>query len=278
MSLPAEGGDGMLTVEHLNVVFPTRRGPVVAVDDVGFRIGRGESVGLVGETGSGKSITLRAILGLVPEPGRVVGGSIRFEGQELVGLSGRRLRAIRGSRIGLVAQQPWTALNPIFTIGDQFDAVLSVHGLGGRRVRRELAERSLVDMGIADPARVLSGYLHELSGGMAQRVVMAISLSLGPQLLLADEPTTALDITVQRQVLELMARWARDEDRSLMIVTHDLGVVAHFCQRIVVLRHGRVVEEGPVRRVLRDPQHEYTALLIRSSRALDSAGGGASDG
>lgn len=268
----------VLEVEGLRTVFPTRRGEIVAVDDVSFEVARGESVGLVGETGSGKSITLRAILGLVPEPGIVSQGSIRFGGHDLLRLRPRRVRALRGSHIGLVAQQPWTALNPVLSIGVQFDSVLRAHDRGTRRERRDIAERWLLEMGIGDPSRVLSGYLHELSGGMAQRVVMAMSLSLGPELLLADEPTTALDITVQRQVLELLGRWARGEKRSFVVVTHDLGVVTHFCQKVVVMRNGRVVEAGPVDRVLRSPEHEYTSLLIRSSRELEfgpADGGGA---
>jgi len=272
--VPLRDPGNVLEVEDLRTVFPTRRGDVVAVDGVSFEVARGETVGLVGETGSGKSVTLRSILGLVPAPGVITGGSIRFGGHDLVRTSARRYRSLRGRRLGLVAQQPWTALNPVFSIGDQFDTVLRTHRLGDRGQRRRTAEESLLSMGISDPERVLSGYLHELSGGMAQRVVMAISLSLDPELLLADEPTTALDITVQRQVLELLGEWARGDRRSLIIVTHDLGVVNHFCQKVVVMRNGRVVEAGPVDRVLRRPEHDYTSLLIRSSRELD---GGAPD-
>lgn len=255
----------LLEVTGLTARYETRTGPVHAVNDVSFDVRDSELLGVVGESGCGKSATIRSILGLLPRPGRVISGSAKFGDQDLLRLDRRRLRTIRGNEIGFVAQNPFGALNPILAVKDQFHNVLQAHrGKVKRAEALEVAEAALVDVGISGPGRVLDGYAHELSGGMAQRVVIAIATLLEPRLVIADEPTTALDVTLQRQILDLMRSRVVGQGHSILLVTHDLGVVAQYCQRVVVMYAGRVVETGPVRKVFTEPAHPYTRALLDS--------------
>ena len=233
-----------------------------AVNGVSFTVDDGEVVGLVGESGSGKSVTVRSIMGIVRPPGRVVSGSIRLGGRELAGMKRSDLRRIRGVQMGFVGQSPFAALNPILSIGDQFRNVVQAHRRASSRDAAALAAEKLEAVRMPGIERVLKGHAHELSGGMAQRVVIAIAMLLDPPLLIADEPTTALDVTVQREILELLRELIADGKRSMLLVTHDLGVVAQYCQTVVVMYAGKVVEKGPVATVFRSPAHPYTRALL----------------
>ena len=259
---PAGNSQPLLEVSDLHVQFRSRRRTVHAVNGVSFAIGEGETVGLVGETGCGKSATVRAVIGLLKSPGRVTAGSVRLDGTDLVGLPPRQLRRIRGASIGFVPQNPFGALNPVLRIERQFRNVIRAHRRGRRAGIRRTALAMLDAVGIADPERVLRGYAHELSGGMAQRVVIALAMVLNPRLVVADEPTTGLDLTIQRQILDLIRDLAETEGRSMLLVTHDVGVVAQYCSRVLVMYAGQVVEAGPVRRVLAEPTHPYTEALL----------------
>ena len=254
----------LLDVRDLRTQFATADGPVHAVNGVSFRVDHQELVGIVGETGCGKSVTARSIVGLVRPPGEVVGGEARFDGTDLLGLSQRRLRDYRGAQIGFVPQNPWGALNPILRIERQMANVVRAHRKASRDECRALALEGLQKVGIAGPERVLRGYAHELSGGMAQRVVIAMALLLSPALVIADEPTTGLDVTIQRQILDLIGRLLQSERRAMLLVTHDLGIVAQYCHRVIVMYAGKVVEAGDVREVLRNPAHPYTEALLRA--------------
>ena len=252
----------LLRVEHLRTVFHTSRGPLHAVNGVGFTVHRGELVGVVGESGCGKSATIRSIIGLLRPPGEVVGGTARFEGQDLISMPARRRRRLLGDRIGFVPQNPFSSMNPVMRIDRQFHRVISEHRDTTRADSLELAREMLQRAGIADPDRVLHGYPHQLSGGMAQRTVLSIAMCLSPDLVIADEPTTGLDVTVQRQILDLTARLTQDEDRAMLLVTHDLGVVAQYCTRVIVMYAGKVVESGPTTSVFAKPAHPYTEMLL----------------
>ena len=252
----------MLEVSGIETEFRTRRGVVHAVNGVSFTVSDGEIVGIVGETGCGKSVTVRSILGLVKTPGYVRNGSAVFDGLDLLALPPRQLRKIRGTDIGFVAQHPFGSLNPVFRIGTQFKNVIRANRHASSEECRELALQMLEAVEIPGPKRVLNGYAHELSGGMAQRVVIGLAMVLDPKLVIADEPTTALDVTVQRQILDLIAQLTSKGDRSMILVTHDLGIVAEYCQRVVVMYAGKVVESGPVAEVFRDPAHPYTEDLL----------------
>jgi ABC-type dipeptide/oligopeptide/nickel transport system ATPase component len=252
----------MLTVSGLTTEFRTRVSGVRAIEDISFEVPQGVAVGLVGETGSGKSVTIRSILGLLPVSGRVIGGSARFEGTDLVRATRKELRGIRGRRIGFVAQNPFGSLNPVLSIEKQFANVIRAHRKMSRSAVRELALARLDSVQVRGPERVLRGYAHELSGGMAQRVVIALAMLHDPPLVIADEPTTALDVTVQRQILDLIDAQVSAGNRSLLLVTHDLGVVAQYCQRVVVMKAGSVVETGAVADVFTTPQHPYTKQLL----------------
>jgi oligopeptide/dipeptide ABC transporter ATP-binding protein len=255
----------LLEVKGITTRFDTRSGSVKAVNAVSFQADRGEMVGIVGESGCGKSATVRSVLGLIRKPGRVVGGEVLLDGRDLLHIPKRELRRIRGDRIGFVAQNPFASLNPILKIERQFHNVITAHrGRSSRTSTRPLAREMLDAVGIPGPDRILDGYAHELSGGMAQRVVIAMALSLDPELIIADEPTTALDVTIQGQILDLLKRNSVDEGRSLVLVTHDLGVVAQYCDRVVVMYAGKVVETGPVREVFSRPSHPYTLGLLQS--------------
>jgi oligopeptide/dipeptide ABC transporter ATP-binding protein len=255
----------VLEVRGLHVRITTGRGTVRAVDGVSFEVPRGEAVGIVGESGSGKSVTLRAILGLLPPEARVTSGQILLDGTDLVPLASTELNRIRGPKISMIFQEPMSALNPVMRVGRQIAEGPEVH-LGFSRARA--AERALELMrrvGIPDPERRFRSYPHEFSGGMRQRVMIAIALSCDPEIILCDEPTTALDVTIQDQILRLLARLCRESGVSLVFVTHDLPVVAQLCQDLGVMYGGRLVERGHVRDVLLNPRHPYTLGLVRSA-------------
>ncbi len=255
-------GEPMLRVEHLTVTFETASDPVVAVDDVSFSIAQGETLGLVGESGSGKSVTAFAILRLLQPPGRITGGRVLFQGRDLLALSEREMREVRGAGISLIFQEPMTALNPVIRVGDQIAEALTVHGKASRRDARARAVELLDAVRIPDAARRVRDYPHQLSGGMRQRVMIAIALACRPPLVIADEPTTALDVTIQAQVLDLMRDLKARLNLALLLITHDFGVIAEMADRVAVMYKGRLVEEGPVRQILRQPRHEYTRTLL----------------
>jgi oligopeptide/dipeptide ABC transporter ATP-binding protein len=259
----------VLAVDHLAVRFGSARGSAAAVRDVSFDLEEGRTLGLVGESGSGKSATALALLGLLPPNAYVEAGTARFEGLDLLALRGRELRAVRGRRIALVFQDPLAALDPFTTIGRQLGDVLVAHLSLRRREARERAARALAEVGIPDPEERLDSYPHELSGGQRQRVMLAMALLCDPRVLLADEPTTALDATLQVQVLELIERLQEKHGTAVLLITHDLGVVARACERVAVLYAGRVVEEGPVEALFRAPLHPYTRALLDSLPRLD---------
>ena len=260
-----------LEVTGLVTDFETRRSSIRALHGVSFEVGESEIVGIVGESGSGKSTVVRSIIKLLMPPGRVTEGHVDFFGRSLLDMRERDLRAIRGKEIGFVAQNPFSALNPVLRIERQFRNIAKAHGVDRADQTRVRAVELLDATGVKDPERVIDGYAHELSGGMAQRVVIAMALFLNPRLVIADEPTTALDLTVQRQVLDTLARLTSGSGRSMLIVTHDLGVVANYCDRVLVMYQGRLVEQGPVSRVFVTPEHEYTASLLESVVRPDAA-------
>jgi len=254
----------LLRVENLRTVFEARPAPVVAVDDISFEIHKGETLGLVGESGSGKSVTAFSIIRLVQEPGRVVGGRIIFQGKDLLTLPEEEMRRIRGAGIGFVFQEPMAALNPVMRVGAHIAEALTVHGRASRRDARARAVELLRAVKIVDPEKRVDDYPHQLSGGMRQRVMMAIALACKPPLVIADEPTTALDVTVQAQVLDLLREMKREFDLSLLLITHDFGVIAETADRVAVMYQGRIVEQGAVRDIFRNPQHPYTKGLLAS--------------
>lgn len=254
----------MLEVAHLTTVFDLATGPAAAVDDVSFEVHPGETLGLVGESGSGKSVAALSIMRLVQPPGRTAGGSIRFKGRELLTLPESEMREVRGADIGLIFQEPMTALNPVFTIGDQIAETLLVHGRATRRDAKRQVLELLEAVQIPDPAARTRDYPHQLSGGMRQRVLIAMAIACKPSLVIADEPTTALDVTIQAQILDLLRRMKSAFNLSLLLITHDLGVIAETADRVAVMYAGRIVEHGPVRAVLRSPQHPYTRGLLAS--------------
>jgi oligopeptide/dipeptide ABC transporter ATP-binding protein len=256
--------DSLLTVENLTTVFDVPGRPLVAVDHVSFEIRRGETLGIVGESGSGKSVTAFSIVNLLPHPGRVRSGRVLFQGRDLLTLPEPEMRKVRGAGIGLVFQEPTAALNPVMRVGAQIGEALTVHGLATRRDARRRAIELLRAVRIADPDQCVDDYPHQLSGGMRQRVMIAIALACRPPLIIADEPTTALDVTVQAQILDLLRGLAREFDVSLLIITHDLGVIAESADHVAVMYAGRIVEEGPVRDVFARPLHPYTQGLLAS--------------
>jgi ABC-type dipeptide/oligopeptide/nickel transport system ATPase component len=252
----------LLDLQHLTVVFDGSRSTTAAVDDVTLQLAAGETLGLVGESGSGKSMTAFAILRLVPPPGRIAGGRVLFEGRDLLTLPEREMRQIRGARISLIFQEPMTALNPVMRVGDQIAEALTVHGLATRDEARARAAALLDAVHIPDAGRRLRDYPHQLSGGMRQRVMIAIALACHPALVIADEPTTALDVTIQAQVLDLLRELRARYNLALLLITHDFGVIAEMADRVAVMYRGAIVEEGPVRQILRNPVHEYTRSLL----------------
>jgi peptide/nickel transport system ATP-binding protein/oligopeptide transport system ATP-binding protein len=259
----------LLDVRDLRVEIPLTRGTVHAVQGASFTVEAGQALGLVGESGCGKSMTLRAILGLLPHPGQITGGEVRFEGDDLANADAKRLRDVRGARIGIIFQEPMTALNPVMRVGDQIAEGPRVHLGKSRSAAQKTALELMRKVGIPDPARRARAYPHELSGGMRQRVMIAIALSCEPRLILCDEPTTALDVTIQDQILKLLSAMRRDLGVSVVFVTHDLAVVAETCERIAVMYAGQVVETGTVDEVFRAPRHPYTLGLLRSVPRFD---------
>ncbi|SLN76165.1 ABC transporter ATP-binding protein [Oceanibacterium hippocampi] len=255
----------LLAVEDLQIRFHTLRGVVHALDGVSFEIARGESIGLVGETGCGKSITARAILRLVDPPGRITAGSIRFEGTELLTLDRRAMRTIRGQKISMIMQEPKVSLNPVMRIGRQVAETLLIHDRSLSHRQAEAKARDMLgSVSIPDPARMAQRYPHELSGGMAQRVMIAMMLVTRPRLLIADEPTSALDVTIQAQILDLMTDLIAEIGSSVLMISHDLAVVAETCDRVIVMYAGTVVESGTVDAVLDEPSHPYTRGLLNT--------------
>jgi oligopeptide/dipeptide ABC transporter ATP-binding protein len=255
----------LLQIEGLNVAFNTERGRILPVRDVSLSIYPGQTVAVVGESGSGKSVTALSILRLIPEPpGKILSGRILLEGRDLLGLEEREMRSVRGKEIAMIFQEPMTSLNPVYTIGDQIVEAVTLHQHMNTRQAYEIAERSLKDVGIADAGRRLHEYPHQMSGGMRQRVMIAMALSCEPKLLIADEPTTALDVTIQAQILELLRKIQRERAMSILLITHDLGVVAENADVVNVMYASRVVESATVEDLFDRPQHPYTEGLFRS--------------
>src|SRR5689334_33918 len=261
----------LLEVEGLKTYFPTRAGVVKSVDDVSFHIGEGELLGLVGESGCGKSITALSIMRLISSPGKIVGGSIKFKDEELTTALAERLREIRGNDIAMIFQDPMTSLNPVYTVGEQIAEALRLHRKLNRKQAREAAVEAMREVAIPDPGRRADDYPHQLSGGMRQRVMIAMALACDPRLLIADEPTTALDVTIQAQILELIDELRKTRNLAVLLITHDLGVVAEVADRVAVMYTGRIVEESPVAELFARPKHPYTEGLLRSVPKLTSA-------
>ena len=268
-STGSSAADPVLLVEDLAVEFITEHGWLSVVDGVSLEVGRGETVGLIGESGCGKSVTALAVLGLIPHrTGRVSRGSIRLEGRDLLALDERELREIRGRRVAMVFQEPMTSIDPAFTVGKQMVEVLRRHLAMSKAQARQRSIELLDRVGITDPHRRIDSFPHELSGGMRQRVLIAMALSCEPDLLIADEPTTALDVTVQAQVLDLLAGLQAEMGMAVLLVTHDLGVVSETCERVIVMYAGEVVETASTDDLFRQPRHPYTAAMLGSLPGL----------
>ncbi|MCK0535712.1 MULTISPECIES: ABC transporter ATP-binding protein [unclassified Anaerobiospirillum] len=260
----------LLEVENLTTEFTTRRGKVRAIRDVSFSIGKGEILALVGESGSGKSVTSLSIMGLLNSNGRVVEGSkIMFDGVNLLDLSERKMQQIRGNRISMIFQEPMTSLNPIFTVGDQILENIRLHTRLSRKEAHEKLLHIMDTVGIPNPARRIKDYPHQMSGGMRQRIMIAMAMACQPKLLIADEPTTALDVTIQAQILDLIYRMREQFNISVLLITHDLGVVAEAADRVAVMYCGRIVEQGTTTDILTDPKHPYSNGLLKSIPRLD---------
>ena len=261
----------LLSVRGLRIEFGTDQGPAKAVDDLSFDLSAGEVLGIVGESGSGKSVTALSIMGLLPTPpGRVTAGEILFEGEDLLRKSQNDMRKLRGNEISMIFQEPMTSLNPVFTVGDQLTEAVRWHERVGMAAARDRAIEMLGKVGIPSPERRLNDYPHQLSGGMRQRVMIAMALSCGPKLLLADEPTTALDVTIQAQILDLLRALQEEFRMAVIIITHNLGVVAEFADRVLVMYAGRTVERASVEGVFERPSHPYTEGLLASIPDLEA--------
>ena len=258
----------LLQVKNLRVEFNTRRGTLVAVDDVSFDIAPGEVLGVVGESGAGKSITGTAIIGLLERPGRIAAGEVVLEGGRIDNLPPDQMRKVRGRRIGAIFQDPLTSLNPLYTVGRQITETIQQHLSMNAAQARARAIELLGEVGIPAPERRIDHYPHQFSGGMRQRVVIALALCANPRLIIADEPTTALDVSIQAQIITLLKRLCRDHGTAVMLVTHDMGVIAETADRVAVMYAGRIVEIGPVQQVIHDPQHPYTKGLMGSIPAV----------
>ncbi len=259
-----DGRDILLDVRDLRTYFFTEDGVVKAVDGVSFHVRRGEILGLVGESGCGKSVTSLSIMRLITPPGRILGGQVLFDGIDLLKLPEPEMVRLRGSRISMIFQQPVSCLNPVFKVGDQIAEVFQVHEGVSRVEGWRRAVELLRMVGIPDPERRAHSYPHELSGGMAQRVMIAMALALGPELLIADEPTTALDVTIQAQILDLMRELQRRMHTAIILITHDMGIVAEMCDRVAVMYAGQIIEEADVQTIFTNPQHPYTRGLLGS--------------
>ena len=256
--------ESILQVEHLKVQFPTRRGTLTAVDDVSFSIAPGEVLGVVGESGAGKSITGMAVIGLLDPPGRIAASEVRLEGRRIDNLPHEEMRRIRGRRIGVIFQDPLTSLNPLYTIGQQLEETILTHLPLSNAQAREKALSLLREVGIPAPEARYGSYPHHFSGGMRQRVVIALALAAEPRLLIADEPTTALDVSIQAQIIALLKRLAAERGAAVMLITHDMGVIAETAHRVAVMYAGRLAEIDPVREVIHAPRHPYTVGLMGS--------------
>ena len=263
-----EAGAELLDVRDLTIAFPAGETPLLAADRIGFQVPAGRTLGLVGESGCGKSVTLRSLLGLVPYPGEVVSGEIRWLGEDIVAASKSRLTKLRGSEISMIFQDPTSCLNPVFTIGDQMIETLRKRAGLDRQAARARAIELLDRVGMPSPERRMKSYPHQFSGGMRQRVMIAIAISARPKLLLADEPTTALDVTTQEQILSLLLEFQEENGMAIVLVSHDLGVIAETCDDVIVMYAGRALEAGHGADVLRRPRHPYTRGLIQAMPSL----------
>ncbi|MCL4766605.1 MAG: ABC transporter ATP-binding protein [Hyphomicrobiaceae bacterium] len=260
----------VLSVRGLRVEFPTRKGVLVAVDDISFDIAEGEVLGVVGESGAGKSMTGSAVIGLIEPPGRIAGGEVRLDGRRIDNLPYEEMRRIRGRRIGMIFQDPLTSLNPLYRIGDQIVETIRAHAPVGEKAARQRAIALLGDVGIQGAEARIDSYPHQFSGGMRQRVVIALALAADPELVIADEPTTALDVSIQAQIIQLLKRLCRERGTAVMLITHDMGVIAETADRVAVMYAGRIAEIGPVRDVVQSPHHPYTKGLMGSIPTLDA--------
>ncbi|WP_341911746.1 ABC transporter ATP-binding protein [Ferrovibrio terrae] len=258
----------LLEVKNLRVEFPTRRGTLVAVDDVSLEISAGEVLGVVGESGAGKSMTGAAIIGLLEPPGRIAAGEIRLEGRRIDNLPYHEMRKIRGRQIGAIFQDPLTSLNPLYKVGDQLVETILTHLPLSHTQARDRAVKLLEDVGIPSAAERINSYPHQFSGGMRQRVVIALALAAEPKLIIADEPTTALDVSIQAQIIQLLKRLCREHGTAVMLVTHDMGVIAETADRVAVMYAGRIAEIGPVQDVIKRPHHPYTVGLMGAIPAM----------
>jgi peptide/nickel transport system ATP-binding protein len=268
------GEPSLLEVRDLVTEFRTEHGVLRAVDGVSFAIPKGKTLGVVGESGCGKSVTALSIMRLIPSPpGRIAGGAILYDGKNLLELSEREMRAIRGNNISMIFQEPMTSLNPVFTVGDQVAEAVRLHQGKSRKQALEVAVEMFRLVGIPSPADRVHNYPHQMSGGMRQRVMIAMALACDPDILIADEPTTALDVTIQAQILELLRKLQAELGMSIMLITHDLGVVAETADEVVVMYAGRVVERAPTIDLFETPRHHYTAGLLRSVPSYDPAPG-----
>jgi len=267
----------MLNIQHLSVVFHDRQAPFEAVRDLSLQMDQGEVVGIVGESGSGKSMTAHALMGLVKRSAAQVSGKALFEGRDLLAMSRAELRDCQGKELSIIFQEPMTSLNPTMKIGPQVEESLRIHTKAARGERRERALQAMELAGLPDPAGLYHCYPHQLSGGMRQRVMIASAIVLRPKLLIADEPTTALDVTIQAQILEVLRNINRVEGTAILFISHDLGVIKALCQRVVVMRRGAVVEEGPAEQVFYQPREEYTRQHIAARPTRKKLKGGAHD-
>ncbi|MFK9092493.1 ABC transporter ATP-binding protein [Bacillus salipaludis] len=254
----------ILEVNNLTTTFTSRRTSFNAVDGISFNVAKGETLGIVGESGCGKSVTSLSIMGLVKSPGKVTGKSINFDGVDLLNISKKEMRNLRGNEMSMIFQEPMTSLNPVFSIGNQIGESLRIHKKLKGSERKEKVIDLLKQVGIPRADEIYDNYPHQLSGGMRQRVMIAMAMACDPKLIIADEPTTALDVTIQAQILELMKDLQEKKGMSMILITHDLGVVSEVCDRIIVMYAGKVVETGPVQEVLRSPEHPYTKGLLAS--------------
>ena len=261
----------MLAVTDLKISFRTEDGIVPAVEGVSFDLAQGEVLGVVGESGSGKTLSFSAVMGLIADPNAIIEGSIRYRGRELLGLPRREMRKLRGREIAMIFQDPMTALTPVYTIGSQIAEQIMAHERIARRGALSRAAELLAEVNIPNPGEALHRYPHQLSGGMRQRAVIAMALSCNPALLIADEPTTALDVTVQAQILDLMRRLRRDHGSAIVFITHDMGVIAEIADRVMVMYAGRIVERAAKRDILSEPRHPYTRALLDSIPSLTGA-------